>query len=271
VRLKFERLSVWYIAWNQKDNPFFSDYRVRRAMIHALDRETFIERALDGLGVPGATTYHPKSSWTDPEVRPWPYDPQEARRLLAAAGWSDGDGDGILDRDGVPFRFTMMIPRTTQEIADRIAVWTQQSLAEIGVAMEIEFLEWRAYRERRNDRRFQAAMATLSFSPVPDQYELYHSSAAEDGYNFFGLVDPEVDRLLELGRTTFDTGERMEIYHRLQRRLHELEPLTCMFHFSVPVLHRKEIHGIRPSPIDFYRTWPGPRAWRWEQEVREEG
>ena len=68
-------------------------------------------------------------------------------------------------------------------------------------------------------------MASLTFTPIPDQYELYHTSAAEDGFNFFGFSDSEVDRLLERGRESFDQAEREAIYRRLQRRLVELQLL----------------------------------------------
>jgi peptide/nickel transport system substrate-binding protein len=264
TRFVYYRLAVWYLAWNQDgSNPWFTDARVRRAMVMALDRPRFIEKVLDGLSKVASTTYHPDSPWADPDLESWPYAPVEAGRLLDGAGWIDTDGDGIRDRDGEPFSFTLTYPASPQEISDRIAAWIQQSLRDIGVRMEIERLEWRAFLERRKAHQFESVMAYFSFTPIPDQYELYHSGAREEGFNFFGFSDPEVDRLLELGRTTFDLEERRRIYFRLQRRLHELEPLSPLFHFASPVLHHPRLEGIELSPLDVWRTTPGPRAWRW--------
>jgi len=74
-RLLFYRLTVWYIAWNQDGGrEAFTDPRVRRAMLLALDRLPFTEKVLGGLGKPAATTYHPDSVWADPEIVPLPYD-----------------------------------------------------------------------------------------------------------------------------------------------------------------------------------------------------
>jgi peptide/nickel transport system substrate-binding protein len=265
-RVLFYRLTVWYIAWNQAGgHEAFTDPRVRRAMLLALDREPFIEKVLGGLGKAAATTYHPDSVWADPEIAPLPYDPEEASRLLDEAGWRDSDGDGVRERRGRPFEFTLRMPSSKQEITTRIAAWVQQSLAEIGVRMEIETLEFGAFLERRRSGQFEAMMASLTFTPIPDQYELYHSSATVDGFNFFGFSDPEVDRLLERGRLSFDRAEREAIYRKLQRRLEELQPLTCVFHFASPVLHDPRLRGLQPSPIDLWRIAPGPRTWSWEE------
>jgi peptide/nickel transport system substrate-binding protein len=237
-------------------------------MVLALDRRPFIEKVLGGLAKPAATTYHPDSVWADPGITPLPYDPGEASRLLDEAGWADHDGDGVRERRGRPFEFTLLMPVSRQEISGRIAAWVQQSLAEIGVRMEIETLEFGAYLERRSSGQFDAVMASLTFTPIPDQFELDHSSAAKDGFNFFGLSDPEIDRLLERGRQSFDPAERVALYRRLQRRLEELQPIACVFNFASPVLHDPRLGGLQPSPIDLWRITPGPRAWRWEEAER---
>jgi peptide/nickel transport system substrate-binding protein len=263
----YYRLNLWHVGWNQDgSNPFFTDPRVRRAMLLALDRETFIATVAHGLARPAVTSYHPDLVWTDPTIAPLPYDPDEARRLLKAAGWTDSDGDGVRDQGGRPFRFTLTIHASTQGINDQMAAWQQQSWAEIGIEAEIEKLEWNQFRERRNAHGFQAAMAGISFTPGPDQFELYHSTERDGGFNHVGLADPEVDRLLELGRSTWDPAERRRIYFRLQRRLHELQPIGCLLHFATPVLHDARLEGIVPSPLDYWRTTRGPRVWRWVPE-----
>ena len=262
-RFVYFPMTAWYVAWNQAGrSPAFADPRVRRAMILALDRESFIRSVLGGLARPGALTYHPDSEWTDPSVKPWPYDPAEAARLLDEAGWTAGAG-GARSKDGKPLAFTLTMPAGTQEVSDRIAAWLQQSLAKIGAAVEIQKLEFKTFLERRRAREFDALMSSLILSPAPDQFELYHSSARENGMNFTGLADPEVDRLVEEGRTTFDPVARKAAYARLEARLHELEPISVLFHFAAPVLVDARLRGLKPSPLGLWVVYPGPRQWSW--------
>src|SRR4029079_5041729 len=102
---------IWYrsyvaIVWNNS-KPLFADRDVRRALTLAIDRRALI----DTLWGPSAReSYSPivQDAWAyDTNIHPWPYDPAESRRLLAAKGWKDSDGDGVLDKDGKPFAFEL--------------------------------------------------------------------------------------------------------------------------------------------------------------------
>lgn len=259
ARFVYSRMTVWYAGWNHL-SPFFSDARVRRAMVLALDREAFAARVLSGLARPAAGPYHPSSPWADPDVKPWPYAPLDASRLLDDAGWPrTGGGNRI--REGVPFEFTMTIPAGGQEITDRMAAWMQQSYAALGIAMKIEKLEWETFKKRRKEGQFHALMASLQLSPSPDTWDLFHSDARNGGMNYFGISDPEIDELIDLGRRTFDETTRRALYSRLQRSLHQREDLSFLFHFASPVLHDPRLVGIRPSPLGLWLAAPGPRAW----------
>ncbi len=270
TRLLYHPLRVWHIGWNQRpEAAFFGDARVRRALILALDRESFNRSVLRGLGRTAATTYHPDSPWADPGVRPWPYDPARARALLDEAGWSDRDGDGVREREGRPFEFTLLTA-SADEVTERMAEWMQQSWREVGVAMRVERLEWRAFLQRRNAGRFDAAMSSLSLGAIPDQYELYHSEASPPGgLNYFGLADRRVDALLETGRRTFDPERRRAIYAELQHLLHELEPISCLYHFAEPILYDSRLEGLRPSALGLFDVFPGPQAWHWRSGAAE--
>jgi peptide/nickel transport system substrate-binding protein len=262
--LVYYRLNVWQVTWNHRAEGLpFDDPDVRVALTLALDRRKFADTVLQGLARPAVTTYHPELSWTDPAIEPWPYDPREAAERLERAGWVDRDGDGVRERDGRPFRFDLMVIASSQAMVDQLAAWLERSWSEIGVVARIDKLEWNLFRERRNAGEYHAAMYGISFTPNPDQWELYHSSATDGGFNYAGFADPEVDRLLEAGRRTFDDSERRRTYHALQRRLHELEPMAYLLHLATPVLHDRRLAGIEPSPLDEWRHTRGPRVWRW--------
>ena len=269
--IAYSTLAVWPVVWNQDgSNPFFEDARVRHALVHALDREQFVEKVAHGQASPGITTYHPESVWADATLEPRPFDREKAERLLDEAGWRDRDGDGVRDKDGRAFHFTLLIPDSTLQLTQQIAVWQQDSWRRIGVHAEIERMEWQAFRERRNAGNFDAVSFNLRFTPNPDQFELYHSTATETGFNFYGLDDEEIDRLVELGRTTFDPEQRKTVYDQLQRALYEREPITCTFNFLSPVLHDRRLTGVTASPLGVLLTIDGPRLWRWTDDVTPE-
>lgn len=262
----YYRLMVWYASWNlDGSNPFFTDPRVRRAMVLALDRERFVSRVLGGLARPANGTFLPELTWTDPTWTPRPFDPAEAGRLLDAAGWIDRDGDGIRERDRRPFAFTLIYPAGMQEVTDRMAAWMQQSWATVGVRATLERVETKAFYQRRREHRFEAQMASWSFTPVADQYEIYHSSAREGGLNYGGFSDAEVDRLIEQGRRTIDPAARQAIYLELQQHLREQEPVSCLFQFAQSFLHDRRLEGVSRSAIGLWEIDPGPRAWHWSE------
>jgi len=159
--------------------------------------------------------------------------------------------------------FTLILTAGAQEIADRCAAWMQQSLAEVGIGMKIEKLGGEAFRQRRKNHAFDAAMGTLLFDATPDRFDLYHSTARDAGFNFGSFSDAEVDRLLEEGRATVDPVARREIYWRLQRRLDDLQPVAFLFQFAQPNLHDAELQGVVPSSVGLFQFTPGPRAWHW--------
>jgi peptide/nickel transport system substrate-binding protein len=264
ARFVYYRLSGWKIDWNMDgSNPYFRDPRVRRALVMALDRKQFAATVAGGLARPAVGSYLPESPWFDRGLEPLPFDRAEAARLLDAAGWRQAAGRSLREKDGVPFSFTLMIAAGSQEILDRIAAWTQQSLGEIGVGVTIEKIEPRAMIERRRAHKFEAVMASNVFDPIADQFEIYHSTARDGGMNYGGFSDPEIDRLVAEGRTTLDLTARREIYARLQRRLHELQPISYIFQFAQPVLHDPDLLGIEHSPLGLIQFVPGPRGWHW--------
>jgi peptide/nickel transport system substrate-binding protein len=264
ARFVYYRLSGWKIDWNMDgSNPFFVDAGVRRALVMALDRKRFAVTVAGGLARPAVSSYPPESPWSDPSLAPLPFDPAASSRLLDAAGWVLPSGAHVRSKNGTPFAFTLSVAAGSQEITDRIAAWVQQSLAEIGVAVTIEKVDPRALAERRKKHVFQAVMATNTFDPVADQFELYHSSARDGGMNYGGFSDPDVDRLLDEGRTALDPAARRALYDRLQERLYALQPISYIFQFAQPVLLDPDLLGVERSPFGLYQFVPGPRAWHW--------
>lgn len=110
-------------------NELFKDKKVRQALTTALDRESIVSQVLDG---DGEVAYIPESplSWNYPkdiDVPKFEYNEKKAKQMLAEAGWKDTNGDGILDKDGKKFSFTL---KTNQgnKVREDIAVVVQEQL-----------------------------------------------------------------------------------------------------------------------------------------------
>jgi len=266
--VKYRMLYYWSITWRcAADHPLFGDQRVRRAMTLAIDRQGYLARVAGGFGDVAVTSFHPDLWGHDPKLKPWPFDPREAEAALDAAGWRRPAGRDVRERGGRAFSFRLTYPQTTSE-NQRIAEFVQENLRAVGVAMELEPLEWSVFLQRRSGREFDATMSGMHLDPDPDQFENWHSSQAANGANYCGFSDPDVDRWLDAARTTFDQRERERLYQQVDRRLHEAQPHTFFFYPNSALCVPRDLAGVEVGPEGAIMFWPGAWAWRWTSARR---
>ncbi len=258
-KYKYLSFSYTYLGYNL-NHPFFKDKRVRQAISYAIDKKEIIRGVLLGLGVEATGPYKPDAWFYNPNVKRYPYDPRRAKKLLADSGWRDTDGDGILDKDGIPFSFTVLTNQGNP-LRDKTAQIIQYRLGQIGIKMDIRQLEWTAFiNDFIDKRRFEAVILGWTLGQDPDIYDIWHSSkTGPKQLNFIGYKNPEVDRLLVLGRRTFDREKRRQIYFKIQEILAEDQPYTFLYvPMALPIIHAR-FHGIKPAPAgisyNFIRWW----------------
>jgi len=262
MKYRYASSAYTYFGFNLRD-PRFADVRVRRAFAHAINKQELIEGVLMGLAREATGPIRPGTwAYTD-RVRRYDYDPAEAKRLLAEAGWKDS-GDGVLrDKTGKPFSFTIRTNQGNEE-RKKIAEILQQRLAAIGVQTEIQVIEWASFiKEFIKKKRFEAIVLGWGVGTDPDQYPVWHSSqTGPDQLNQISYANPEVDRLLEEGRTACHREDRIAYYHRFQEILAEDEPIVFLyFRDALPVVSSR-VHGIHPAPSGIlynFDHWYVPR------------
>lgn len=149
-----------YVAYNPTEFPAFADVNVRRALGLAINVPGLLAALqMADYAVPASGPYPPIfADLYDPEAMPpLKHNPAEAKRLLTAAGWTDSDGDGIIDRDGVPFRFTLITNTGNQRRAD-VSQILQRQWRDIGVDATLRSIEFTTFMQMLTTHDFQAAV-----------------------------------------------------------------------------------------------------------------
>jgi peptide/nickel transport system substrate-binding protein len=231
---------------------------VRQALAHAIDRETLVRGLLLGLGQP-ITGPFPVTSWAyNPAVAQIPYDPARAKALLREAGWNPGS-DGMLMKDGKPFRFTLMTNQGNKmrELAAQVI---QSQLTAIGIDAKIRIIEWSSFIHQFVDKKnFEALILGWQTGRDPDNYAMWHSSQQKEGqYNFVGYENPDVDRLLVQGRETFGEKARQVIYHKIHAQIAADLPYIFLYSPDALIAIHKRFIGPEVAPLGI-----GWNFWEW--------
>jgi peptide/nickel transport system substrate-binding protein len=236
--------SYTYLGFNLKRQPF-TDIRIRKAINLAIDKQEIIDGVYLGLGVQIASPYKPGTRWSHPTLKPYPFDPQQARNLLAEAGYQDTDGDGFVDKNGKKLSFEVLTNHGNKE-REKSAVIIQRRLQEVGIDVRIRSIEWASFITRFiKTGDFDAVLMGWQLGLEPDQFGIWHSSQQKPGqFNFIGYSNPKADQLLEQGRREFDPDKRMHIYHQLAEVLYDDSPIVYLSAgYNLTAIH-KRVRGI---------------------------
>ncbi|HEY6320662.1 MAG TPA: ABC transporter substrate-binding protein [Thermoanaerobaculia bacterium] len=238
------------VAWNGAHQPF-SDPDVRRALGMALDRRAIVETI---WGKFAHLSESPILSvvWAyDRSLRPLPYDPGEARRILAAKGFAAG-ADGMLRRGGKPFAFEISTNTGNQQRVDSL-VMIQEQLRRIGVRAEPRQLEFNSLSLRVIAGDFDACVVGNSMDTSLDLTSYFHSRGIASGTNVTRYSNPEVDRLIDHAMSQPEIALARQDLDRIQEILHRDQPYTYLWESERLSGLDRRLHGVKPSMLySFY-------------------
>ncbi len=231
---------------NEKGEPYvpphklrwFTDKRFRQAVLHGLNRQGMINALLFGKGEPLTSIIPPaQGKWHHPNLPRYEYDPERARELLRQAGFSWNDKDRLIDSEGLPVEFTLLLVESASY--DKIGVTFVENMKELGMFVKMERADF-ATLLRRTDDTFNYDITMLgwgSSSAAYDpsgskalylssgQYHQWHPEQAEPATEW----EARIDELIGLQERTLDMDQRIAYMHEVQAIMAEQLPLLYGF------------------------------------------
>ncbi len=242
-----------YLGLNLRNpaTPGFRDLRVRQAMADAIDQQLIIGLVFRGSGSEGREPLPSQpADMLSPAARagqyPVKYDPDRARALLSAAGWTPG-ADGIRVKDGRRFSFTMLVSAGRDEQSETMEI-VQRNLAAVGIDMHISEISFsQIVSTTTGPTGWDAYYLEFTLNPYPEGQSLFSTDGIN---NYQGYSDPEMDRLTAAMNT--ESGNAASF--AFQDYIAQQQPVVFMPHQAYNVLVRDGIEGVAEfiSPMN---TW----------------
>ena len=240
--LSQEGLNIGYLAFNTEKKPF-DDVRVRQAMNLAVNKKSIIDAVYLGQGV-AAIDPIPPTIWSyNKDVKDYPYDPDGAKKLLAAAGYPNGFETDL---------WAMPVQRPYNPNAKRMAELMQSDLAKIGVKANIVSYEWTEYQKRTKDGEHQTMLlGWTGDNGDPDNFlnTLLGCDAAKEGTNRARWCYKPFNDLVTAAKRTPNVAERTKLYEQAQVIFKEQAPWYTVAHSIQYRPVRKEVVDFRISPF----------------------
>jgi peptide/nickel transport system substrate-binding protein len=237
---------VWFLILNAKEGPF-ADVRVRQAANYAINKEAIVNDVLEGTAEVAAGPTPPAFAWAyNPDLEPYPYDPDRARALLEEAGAEGAE-------------LTFYVTEGGSGMLDPVAMGTaiQADLEAVGLDVTIETYEWNTFLGNVNPglegKADMAEMAWMTNDPDTLPFLALRTDAWPEagGFNSGYYSNPEVDALLEAARVETDQDERARLYKEMQVIVQEDAPWVFVANWKQNAVTSDRVGGFSLQPSFF--------------------
>ncbi len=235
--------SVWYVSMNMKKAPFDNE-KVRQAIRYAINSEDILMAVRYGMGEVANSLIPPSAFGHSEKSMAYPYDLEKAKALMAEAGYADG------------FKCNLWV-NENQERVEACQI-IQSQLKQIGIDVEISVMEFGTYIEQTSAGEHDLAYFGWTCSTSDADYNYYslcHSTQQGAPGNRAFINDPEVDKLVEEGRSTADPAKRQEAYDKLEELLGPMSPNATLFYTVLNVGMNKNVQGFTVDPNGYHRLY----------------
>jgi peptide/nickel transport system substrate-binding protein len=238
-------------------HPLFSDAKVRQALTMAIDRRNIgaiingeLSLPMDGPIPLIMWAYNPTAN------KVWHYNPTRAQQVLLTAGWRDTDGDGIIDKNGVPFQFEMLT-NSGNIRREQALTLIQEQLKKIGVAMVPRTLEGQLLVEKHIiPRKFDALLFGWNVSLKMELTGLFHSSTFFHPFHFCSYYSPQFDTWEEQALNANSHREAQIYWDKIATLLSTELPYTWLYYQINSVVIHKRFQGVVIDKRGIYQQLP---------------
>ncbi|MCL2593180.1 MAG: ABC transporter substrate-binding protein [Defluviitaleaceae bacterium] len=238
-------LSLTYLGFNTQMPPF-DDVRVRQAIAHALDLESIVEAVWLGIGSPALGPIADTVPGANRNLVPYEFNPQRALELLAEAGHPNG------------FSATLWTNTGNAQRADIVEI-VQNQLRAVNIDVTVELIEFTTFTERMDTadehQMYVLAWGTVTGDPDYGLYSLFHTSGFGPPGNRMFWSNPDVDRLLDEGRTETDWNRRVQIYAEAQEIIHANVPWISVWQGEDVSVTASGVTGFEHFPAGHHNLW----------------
>lgn len=257
-----EPMETRVLALNSNRGPT-RDLAVRRAINHAVDKDTMIAAVLYGTQTRADALFAPNVPYADLGLEPYDYDPERAAGLLDAAGWALQGGAAVRSRDGELLMVELAFVGN-DAVSKSMAEIVQADLARVGIGVSLIGEEESSIYARQRDGRFGMIFNRTWGAPY-DPHAFVSSMRAPSHADYqaqLGLADKaEIDARIGEVLVSTDEAERQELYRQILTRLHEEAVYLPLTHVTAIAVARPELgpipFGAMSSEILFERIRPG--------------
>lgn len=235
-----ESFTTNFIGFGTTRTPY-DDIKVRQAVNYAIDKNAILAVVYQGIGSVGSAPISPTVWGYNGNLTPYDYNPEKAKELLKEAGFEGG--------------FTTTITTDENQVRRDIAEMVQAQLGEVGITVEIVTLERGAYIDKVIAGELDMFVLGWSTFGDPDYalYASFHSSMHGAGGNMSFYTNPEVDALLEEGRTSVEDADRLAAYTEAQEIIWEESPCVFLQHDTEVTAYNANLKGFNVSPEGYFR------------------
>jgi ABC-type transport system substrate-binding protein len=170
-----------------------------------------------------------QTDYYNQKIKPVPYDPEGALKLLEEAGWRR-NREGWLEKDGKKLQFTL-ITNSGNDLRKAVLAIAQDAWRQIGVDVRTDLLEWSVFIQERVDKAdFDALILGWQMGIEPDLFQIWHSSQTNPyQLNFVGFKNREADELIIKIRQEYDHSKQVAYCHRLHEIIAGEQPYTFLY------------------------------------------
>ncbi|MBA2277088.1 MAG: hypothetical protein H0W06_04930 [Chloroflexia bacterium] len=244
-------------------SPLFTEVPVRQAMFYALDRQLMAESIYLGFAARAIGTQAPLSIAYAPDqvTTDFTYQPDMARQLLEEAGWVDGDGDGIREKDGVRFSFECLFSEGVATYEQQLP-YMQQAWREVGIEMIPAAVPFTSLSDAVDTGDFQMAVYGFSWGVDGSQGDMYRCDATPEsgGFNTMRYCNERYDELDAQQRVELDPEARLALLLEQTNIVNDEQANGVLLFRQTIMGAQRRVHNFLPNGFAG-QTWYMTYAW----------